>query len=625
MWPDNESALDLLGFEPYAQVIADALRNDELFPLTVGVFGDWGSGKSSFMSLIADAVRGDDNTVIVQFQPWLHKDYDDVKGALMVSILDALESRRSAFDQVEKAVADAAIPLIRKLAKRVDWLRLIGFLTKLGVSAALTHSGNPAGPFGFIGALGDAGKLKTEETPDLIKPDDGSSVDIATEPIERSISEIRSQFAKLISSLKIEKLVVFVDDIDRCLPPTIVDVLEAIRLFFAVERTAFVVGADERIIRHALSCSYPEAPELQTDLGREYLEKILQVPVRVPALSASEIEAYIHLLVIQMHVAKDDPALFAEIRKKALEYRGQPEATIQMNYGIAKPFIDGRFPELHKDLAVVGEVAPVLGRLLGGTPREVKRFLNALYLRRRLAHNLRLDIRFDVLAKMMVLEYFDEDVFRKLFQLRDSRTGKVPDLDQAERSVAEGIAAPDSLAPFLDRERVRRWIEASPSLKGSALDPYFTLSRDRIGGLSARDQRLPERVQKLLVSLDADGEAAGAVAVDAAIALSDGDFTLFFEALGKSIESTPSDNRINALVEVVGKKPATAPDAATVLSRVAPGAISFTVPGHIRRVAPVGATLSGGVFGPLMEQWIAQNANRRLGIAAKNAMSPKRT
>src|SRR6266536_4919147 len=91
MWPDNETDVDLLGFDILADGLIVALTEPRLLPLTVGVLGDWGSGKSSLMGLAcaelkAEAAAGT-RYVCVRFSPWQYEDYDDVKVALMAAVL----------------------------------------------------------------------------------------------------------------------------------------------------------------------------------------------------------------------------------------------------------------------------------------------------------------------------------------------------------------------------------------------------------------------------------------------------------------------------------------------------------------------------------------------------------
>lgn len=74
MWPDNETDVDLLGFDYLVDGLVVALTEPRLLPLTVGVLGDWGSGKSSLMGLACAALQAEATAetpyVCVRFSPW---------------------------------------------------------------------------------------------------------------------------------------------------------------------------------------------------------------------------------------------------------------------------------------------------------------------------------------------------------------------------------------------------------------------------------------------------------------------------------------------------------------------------------------------------------------------------
>jgi predicted KAP-like P-loop ATPase len=89
---------------------------------------------------------------------------------------------------------------------------------------------------------------------------------------------------------KLKTLVVAIDDLDRCLPDTIIETLEAIKLFLFVPRTAFILGADERLVKYAVRRRVPELPGERAEVGRDYLEKLVQFPIRVPPPGRAEIE-----------------------------------------------------------------------------------------------------------------------------------------------------------------------------------------------------------------------------------------------------------------------------------------------------------------------------------------------
>jgi predicted KAP-like P-loop ATPase len=91
LWDDNPTALDLLGFSTVASPVLAALQTPELDPLTIGIHGPWGSGKSTVLKLLESQLGK--NYVVVPTSPWEYEDHDDVKGTLIGEVLDALGTR----------------------------------------------------------------------------------------------------------------------------------------------------------------------------------------------------------------------------------------------------------------------------------------------------------------------------------------------------------------------------------------------------------------------------------------------------------------------------------------------------------------------------------------------------
>lgn len=146
MWADNEADLDLLGFDFLVDGLVVALTEPRLLPLTIGVLGDWGSGKSSLMRIAAQELaalrpQGEDDQaadgdgrdaepaspyLTINFSPWQYEDHDDVKIALMTAVLDTIAVRApESAEQVTKLrgsllgcvggdVGSAALRLLRR-------------------------------------------------------------------------------------------------------------------------------------------------------------------------------------------------------------------------------------------------------------------------------------------------------------------------------------------------------------------------------------------------------------------------------------------------------------------------------------------------------------------------------
>src|SRR5437867_794104 len=160
MWPDNETERDFLNFTGVADTVAEIIVQAQGRPISIGISGAWGVGKSSMIKLVRRAVEGrapegrPAEFVFVEFNAWLYQGYDDARAALMDVIATALkteaEKRKSGLDKVQE------------LAKRVDWLRAAKLTAGSAIALGL---GLP--PVGLIGevssivgkvAAGSAGK-----------------------------------------------------------------------------------------------------------------------------------------------------------------------------------------------------------------------------------------------------------------------------------------------------------------------------------------------------------------------------------------------------------------------------------------------------------------------------------
>ena len=124
MWSDNETETDLLDFSYLMAVVQSVINNRELLPTTIGVFGDWGSGKSSLIKMICTQVEGagNDKVLCVSFNGWLFEGYQDSKTAMMSTILEEIAKKRTLTKDAES--------LLGKLFKRIDLMRLALLVSK---------------------------------------------------------------------------------------------------------------------------------------------------------------------------------------------------------------------------------------------------------------------------------------------------------------------------------------------------------------------------------------------------------------------------------------------------------------------------------------------------------------
>jgi hypothetical protein len=372
LWSDNPSALDLLGFADVTAPIAEAVLRDKLDPVTVGIEGDWGSGKTTMLELLGAQLDSDESVIVVKTHPWEYDPATDPKATLIAEVLTALHKE---LDKREKLSAKVRNQF-KSLAKRVQTSKAV----KLAITSAAT---------GGLPALAEVLGLFNDEAETVPDP---------------TLQGFRDEFKDLMAMKEladIGRVVVLVDDLDRCLPETVIATLEAVKLFLSVPKMAFVMAADRRAVAHAVATKYE--PSAQADrLGREYLEKIVHIPVRVPALGQADARAYMSLLLLQHHLG-DDSALSPFITH-CNNRRSAGEADLVA--GLPEDALDG---DARDGLQLAAMLAPVLYERVNGNPRRLKRFLNAYWIRATVASRRRIELQPHVLAKLMVLEELEED------------------------------------------------------------------------------------------------------------------------------------------------------------------------------------------------------------------------
>jgi hypothetical protein len=519
MWSDSETTNDLLGFRVHADLLEALVLDEGILPVTIGVFGDWGSGKSSIMRMMEARLQDlDDDTVCLYFNGWVFEGYDDAKAALLDSILKTFNDEKRFGEVVKGKVA--------QLFKSVNWMRVMGLGFKnVALPLILAHLGGPAGllaampgglPTGLLeklsGALGKGKKKGDEEETEEV--DFNSLLKETPEEKTMLVREFRQKFAELLAATNIKRLVVLIDDLDRCSPERLLENLEAIKLFLNVPKTAFIIGADPRIVRHAIEFRYksrltadePTNADARTErisdqFVRDYLEKLIQVPYHLPRLSDSEVETYLSLLFCEKHLAVPtyDRVLGAfEAFRTANRYGAFGFADI------SSLLTTKEAEELKRNAPLVTSLAPVITEGLKGNPRQIKRFLNSFTLRTRLANVAKFTtFRLDVLGKLMVLEYAEPDLFRKIYDWQAGQDGEpveIADLEQLA-ATSDAAAIQGKYGAQWTTASVLRWLRVAPALTETDLRDYFWLSRDQLAGSISGASLIPPLIKALFRDL----------------------------------------------------------------------------------------------------------------------------
>ena len=327
-----------LGFTQYAHAFKGIIEHSEP-RFAIGIFGGWGSGKTTLMDAIEESL--DKNLIIpVQFSAWRY----EKEPHLIIPLLDAVREAIADFADKEpngQGTARRTAATIGKVARSL----VAGLSISAGVPGAMTVS------LKANEALAEADKLDHESL----------EANVPQSFYYASFRALNDAFAEFTRTYPGRRIVVFVDDLDRCLPEGALQVLESMKLFFDIRGFVFIVGLDRTIVEALIEAKYrspaPAAPvvnlvdrEATTPVatqsapsnyqvqGADYTKKIFQVPFTLAPVAVGQLGEFLSSLY-------NEAGLFPEQRSE-LE-------------NVVRP---------HLDYVVSGE---------GVNPREIKRYINA--------------------------------------------------------------------------------------------------------------------------------------------------------------------------------------------------------------------------------------------------------
>ena len=498
MWLDNASNIDMLFYSPYADTVANFAKAESLSPLTVGLYGSWGAGKSSLLNLIETNLSGSNDAVCIVLNAWQFEGYEDAKIAIMESLLKAIKENKTFWENAKEN--------IKGLLSRIDFLKLGKDIAIKGVPIAVgALTGNPIPlAVNLTAELKDVGKTISgiEEFKNTYIKQDKENADSLTD----NIRKFRQDFEKMLEKVEsVKSLVVIVDDLDRCTPERIIDTLEAIKLFLSVKKTTFIVAVDERIIRYAVNVKYPQADGFS--VSDDYIEKIIQLPIKIPELSPKDIENYLILLICQLHFSQVSfEALISQIYEskimlsdKAITLNDINEFTKSINATYTEEYNQ---KSLFEDIEIISRINTAVSSSLKGNPRQTKRFLNTFFVRKNLAKLYFGDeLDLSVMAKLLALETIDNRAFKKLYEWNSGFDGEIKELKQIETCVADEKEIPEDYSMW-NTPRIIQWIKSQPiNLYQKDLSKYFYLSRESLNSSENITASFNDLERKLLSNI----------------------------------------------------------------------------------------------------------------------------
>lgn len=306
---------DLIGRTPFAERLADILKSAAgPESLVIGLYGPWGSGKTSVINLVENALsRKDDDgkagVSVVRFEPWNYLTAEQLLAQFLKEVGDALDKdaygRRKLFGKLR--------------GKRPEVLNAFAAYSEallMTAGAAASLAGAPLAGVA-VPAFGNRLTSRLRKSADR-----AGSVSAKKQRLEEELLKFDG------------RVVVIIDDIDRLPNDQVRMVFQLVASLAKLPKINYLLSFDEEVVTRALS-------EVQKCDGAEYLEKVVQVPVRLPSISSGDLERIL---------LKDINAIF-----EAFSYRREDLDDKRWN-GVCLTFLNNRF----------------------STIREVRRFSNAL-------------------------------------------------------------------------------------------------------------------------------------------------------------------------------------------------------------------------------------------------------
>ena len=267
--PIEDIEQEALGLGEYAEVLTEFIQRCDT-PITIALQGDWGSGKTSLMTLIRHALEAKTSNgkhyLTVWFNTWQYSQFN-MSDTLALSMMSKITDELASEDGTE----------VLQTVKRSLWAATravaIGGASLIGQADTVKEVMTEA-------ERARAGTRDTDPTAALEKIKEGLST-IVQQRVEESA----------------EKVVVFIDDLDRLIPAKAVELLEAMKIFLDIDKCVYVIACDYSVVAAGLKAKFGLSEgELK---GKSFFDKIIQVPFKMPT-RRYQVEQYIESLLKQI-------------------------------------------------------------------------------------------------------------------------------------------------------------------------------------------------------------------------------------------------------------------------------------------------------------------------------------
>ncbi|MDK2773000.1 MAG: KAP family NTPase, partial [Flavobacterium sp.] len=259
--PINNSTQDLFNFKHYAEKVKRIiqLNSSNKEPLTIGIYGKWGEGKTSFLNLLKDKIEHFDKDkngkeyLIFEFNPWRYSNEDE----MLFDFFDGISKRFYVDHQTKIQKVGTLITRYSKYLKAIKISSSIGIPKRLGTSISFE-------PSKIFEALGE---------------------DLSGEQI--TLDKLKDKVNEAVNNANF-KVLVFIDDLDRLDKDEIYTILKLIKLNANFDNFIFITTLDSEHVVKAIKDRYGE----ENEDGILFLEKIINIPIHLPKIETEDLQLF---------------------------------------------------------------------------------------------------------------------------------------------------------------------------------------------------------------------------------------------------------------------------------------------------------------------------------------------
>lgn len=323
---ESKTPVDALDYKRYANALADLITHpDTETPITLGLTGKWGMGKTTLMRYIGRRIATQQNNnpnknkspdfLFAEFSPWKYSKAEEVWPSLYATVVDGVRKKMKWLEKRELQM------VIEGKWHYFGWRSLlflgvvtpIAFFTRAWICDSLPEFWKlPSVTWGGI-VSSTAIVVSFLQIKQFLNGTVLQSFKKTSFPLDPPIQdEVFKCFDKILDKLGFERvssvldgvkddkkskskkrrMIVFVDDLDRCIPKHVMQVLESTRVLLERKGFVFVLGMDAKVLRYAVGDHYDFMSRKLVDrarMGHDYLEKIIQIPFHLPPLTEAEL------------------------------------------------------------------------------------------------------------------------------------------------------------------------------------------------------------------------------------------------------------------------------------------------------------------------------------------------